>query len=117
MMRPPESWARRRSKSCAVRDCAGRAMVLGNRPGWAWSVSDGFASLHPVEECLGLRQYRIPAILVHPVPCAIHLRHARVTLEPVAVAVEEVPVEQVERTGALPRLLVNGIGAGAAVIR
>ena len=38
-----------------------------------------------------------------PVPAAVHLRHARGCPEPVAVAVEKIPVERVERAGVRSR--------------
>ena len=70
-----------------------------------------------VKELFCLAQHGRPAVLVHPVPRAVDIAHARVAVEPVAVPVEKVPVEQVEGAGIRPCLVADLVSAGAAIIR
>src|SRR6056297_3370039 len=55
-------------------------------------ASDSFVRVHPVEKILRLTQHGLTPVRVHPVKGPIHLRHARIALEPVSVTVHEMPV-------------------------
>ena len=59
--------------------------------------SDSIAAAHSVQKNLSTLQDPLPASRIFPVPGSVHRCHARIALEPVAVANEEVPVEDVER--------------------
>ena len=71
---------------------------------------------HAGQKGCRLEQHRAAVGFVDLVPGAVHLRQAWIGREPVAVAVEKLPVQQVGRAGFWPAAVLHLMVAGVAVV-